>query len=39
MTAQELFFGMVIAAFATFTLTLAGVSAWVNLARVSSHKA
>jgi hypothetical protein len=39
MTAQQLFLAMVVAAFATFTVTLGGVSAWVNLARAAGPKA
>jgi hypothetical protein len=39
MTPQDLFLGMVLAAFATFAITLGGVSAWVNLARTPGDKA
>jgi hypothetical protein len=39
MTAHDLFLGMVLAAFAAFTLTLGGVSAWLNLTRPSSDNA
>lgn len=33
MTGQDLFLAMVLAAFATFTLTLGGVSLWARLRR------
>jgi hypothetical protein len=37
MTAQDLFLGMVLAAFATFILTLGGVTVWLNHARASDN--
>ena len=38
MTSQTLFLAMVVTAFATFALTLGGVSTWVNLSRAPGHK-
>ena len=39
MTPQDLFLGMVLAAFATFAMTLGAVSIWSNRSPSSSDKA